>query len=91
VRKLPFDVQRDMCFYLTVVAFRNAVERMMLTKGALADPVHVFWGFGSTRSRYWGAGPDDSGLAGSRVPRRPPGGSGAATVELSEPAPASSA
>jgi len=86
VRRLPFDVQRDLYFYLTIVAFRNAVERMALANGTLLDPDHLFWGFGITRSRYRGGpGPGDSGLAGSRVPRRPPDGSGLADIELNEP------
>jgi hypothetical protein len=82
VRKIPFDAQRDMPFYRTVVGFRNAVERMRSNRGDLPDSDHLFWGFGG-----YGGGPagDDDGLAGSRIPRRPYGGSGAATIGLEPP------
>ena len=82
MRKIPFDVQRDMPFYRTVVGFRNAVERMRSNRGDVPDSDHLFWGFGG-----YGGGPagDDDGLAGSRIPRRPYGGSGAATIGLEPP------
>ena len=81
MRRLPCDVQRDMSVYRTFVEFRNAVERMMIRRGTLIDLDHIWWGFGSTHNQP-GEGP---GLAGSRVPRRPPGGSGWTRVELDEP------
>jgi hypothetical protein len=81
MRKLAYDVQRDMSVYRTFVEFRNAVERMMIRHGRPVDIEHVWWGFRQT-GREPGEGP---GLAGSRVPRRPYGGSGGARVELAEP------
>jgi hypothetical protein len=84
MRRLPHDVQRDMTFYRAVVDFRNAVERMMVSRGRPLDVDHVWWGFGYTgwqRHRPTG----DGGLAGSRVPRRPHGGSGGARVQIDEP------
>ena len=80
VRKLPYDVQRDMAFYRTVADFRNAVERMMFRRGTLPDAEHVFWGFGGPPPRYPQRGSDDDGLAGSRVPRRPHPDSGGAAA-----------
>jgi hypothetical protein len=72
------------------VSFRNAVELMMIIRGRPLDPDHLFWGFGGyerrpRRSRYDDEWPDDDGLAGSRVPKRPYGGTGAASVELEQP------
>jgi hypothetical protein len=81
MRRLPYDVQRDMSVYRTFVEFRNAVERMMIRRGRPLDLDHVWWGFPQTGGQP-GEGP---GLAGSRVPRRPYGGSGGARVELDEP------
>ena len=82
VRKIPYDVQREMPFYRAVVAFRNAVERMRLDRGNSPDSDHLFWGFGGYEG---GPSNDDDGLAGSRRPRRPYGGSGAASVSLDPP------
>jgi hypothetical protein len=84
MRRLPRDVQRDMTFYRAVVDFRNAVERMMVSRGRPLDVDHVWWGFGYTG---WQHPPPvgDGGLAGARVPRRPPGGAGGAGVEIDEP------
>jgi hypothetical protein len=82
VRRIPYDVQRDMSFYRTVVGFRNGVERMRMNHGELPDWDHVFWGFGGSGGGQPGG---DDGLAGSRIPRRPYGGSGAAGVGLVPP------
>lgn len=93
--RIPYDVQRDLNFYRTVVAFRNAIERWQIVRGTIEDPdqVALWWGFGyvGRRPHEGGAGgydrPDDFGprddddLAGSRVPRRPLGGAGAAGAE----------
>jgi hypothetical protein len=87
------DVQRDLAFYQTVVTFRNAVERMRVAKGSVdPDEVHWWWGFGYLGWPHAGLGgndgpewnPDDD-MAGSRVPRRPYGGAGAAGAEVPEP------
>jgi hypothetical protein len=80
VRQLPYDVERDMAFYRTVVGFRNAVERTMLSRGTLGDAEHVFWGFGGPPPRYPERGADDDGMAGSRMPRHPYPGTGGAVV-----------
>jgi hypothetical protein len=87
VRKLPYDVQRDMTFYQVIVGFRNAVELMLIIRGRPLDPDQMWWGFGRDEPppRRRGSDRDDDGLAGSRVPKRPYGGSGAATVELAPP------
>ena len=80
---LPFDVQRDMAFYRTAVAFRDAVEQMQARHGRLDDP-----GGGTDEPRDPRRPPDgpwDDGLAGSRVPRSPLPGAGEASVELEEP------
>ena len=82
MRKIRYDVQRDMSFYRTLVGFRNAIERMWMNRGDLPDSDHRFWGFGGYGGRPTGG---DDGLAGSRIPRRPYGGSGAAGVELEPP------
>lgn len=84
---VPYDVQRDLTFYGTVVAFRNAVERMQVRRGTTTglDPEHWWWGFGYLgwpRAGFAGDdrhdGPDPDDLAGSGVPKRPFGGAGAA-------------
>jgi hypothetical protein len=84
---MAYDVQREMAVYLAAVELRNAVEQMLARHGRLDDPEHLFWGFGPSIGRWPGRGPraDDDGLAGSRVPRRPPGGSGAAGAEVELP------
>lgn len=87
---LRHDGQRELPFYRLVVSFRNAVELMMIKRGRPLDTDHLFWGFGGheqpPRRRpgddEW---TDDDGLAGSRVPKRPYGGTGAAGVELPPP------
>jgi hypothetical protein len=87
MRRLPHDVQRDATFHAVVVAFRNSVEQMMIREGRL-EPDHLFWGFRfETRLGGWmpGDGDDDAGVTGSRVPRRPFGGSGVASVALGPP------
>lgn len=82
VRKLPYDVQRDMAFYRTIAEFRNSVERMMLRRGTPRNSDHVFFGFGDPPRRYPEPGADDDGPAGARIPRRPhPGTGGAAVTE----------
>jgi hypothetical protein len=79
-----YDVQRDMTFYRAVVDFRNAVERMLVSRGRSLDVDHVWWGFGyADLHRQPPTG--DGGLAGSRVRRRPPGGAGGARVQIDEP------
>jgi hypothetical protein len=95
MRRLPHDVQRDLHFFRTAMAFRNAIERMQVARGTVdPDDVSWWWGFGylgRPRSEGgtsgfqepddvdpWG---DDDDLAGSRVPRRPFGGAGAAGAE----------
>ncbi len=66
-----------------VVEFRNAVERMQIRRGRSLDTDHLWWGFGD---RGYGRPPtDDGGLAGSRVPRHPPGGADGIAVALEEP------
>jgi hypothetical protein len=87
VRKSPYDVQRDLPAYRAAVEFRNAVEQMLARHGRLEDPEHVFWGFAPITGHWPGRGPgtDDDGLAGSRVPRRPPGGFGAEGAEAQVP------
>jgi hypothetical protein len=84
MRRHAYDVQRGMPFYRAVVDFRNAVERMMVSWGRPLDVDHVWWGF---RDTGWHRPPPtgDGGLAGSRVPRRPPGGAGGARVQIDEP------
>lgn len=92
---LRHDGQRELPFYRLVVSFRNAVELMMITRGRPLDSDHLFWGFGGYRDpprRKRSGGdwpddqwPDDDGLAGSRVPKRPYGGTGEAGVELEPP------
>jgi len=91
MRRLAHDVQRDLTFYQTVVAFRIAIERMRFEKGSVdLDQVHWWWGFGYLGSPRAGLGGDDGpdsdpdDMAGSRVPRRPYGGAGAAGAELVE-------
>jgi hypothetical protein len=81
--KNPPAFERDLPFFRTVREFRNAVERMMVRRGQPIDVDHTWWGFGEGRRRH----PPDggSGLAGSRVPRRPSDDSGGAVVELAEP------
>jgi hypothetical protein len=86
VKRLPYDVQRDMSFYRLSVEFRNAIERMMIRQGRTLDTDHLWWGFGDTGRRR--EPPSDGGLAGSRVPRRPHGGVGGDGVELEQPIPA---
>jgi hypothetical protein len=84
------DVQRDPPFYRAAVEFRDSVDRMLERHRRLADPDHVFHGFGAGPSHWPGRewfGDDrrrgsDDGLAGSRVPRRPRGGAGSARIEL---------
>jgi hypothetical protein len=76
-----------MTFHAVAVGFRNAVEQMLIRHGRPDDLEHMWWGFGPYE-RSWPPGPrrgDDDGLAGSRVPRRPHGGTDAARVELEEP------
>jgi hypothetical protein len=87
VRRLPYDVQRDMRFYEVVVGFRNAIELMQIIRGRPLDPDHLWWGFARNEPRRGsgGTGADDDGLTGSRVPRRPFGGADAAAVELAPP------
>ena len=93
MRPLPHDVERDLHFYRTVVAFRNAVERWQIIRGVVgtSDQVAWWWGFGYL-GRPWihrpgesdepdDFGPRDNGPAGSRMPKRPPDGSGAAGAE----------
>lgn len=92
---LRHDGERDLPFYRLVVSFRNAVELMMIIRGRPLDPDHLFWGFGGYEHRprrrrdddEWAGDEwrDDDGLAGSRVPKRPYGGTGAASVELEQP------
>ena len=45
--RFAHDVQRDLTFYRTAVAFRNAVELMRIIHGSVDDPneVHWWWGF----------------------------------------------
>jgi hypothetical protein len=89
VRRILHDVQRDLPFYRVAVEFRDGVEGMLERRGRLLDPDHVFHGFGPY-PRHWprgrrpddDRGPADDGLAGSRVPRRPPGDAGGARVEI---------
>jgi hypothetical protein len=92
-RPMPQDVQRDLNFYRTLVALRNAIERMQVAKGTVnPDEVHLWWGFGYLGGPRTGRGgredrdwDDLDDLAGSRVPRRPYGGAGATGAELAEP------
>ena len=91
-RPLRHAVERGLGFYQTVVGFRNAVEQMQARHGRLDDPDHRWWGFGDLRRDRDSDDPDrpprwygDDGLAGSRVPKRPPDGSGEASAELEEP------
>ncbi len=84
MRRLPYNVQRDMAFHRTVVGFRNAVERMLVTRGRNLDTEHLWWGFGTDRGRGDASDDGDDGLAGSRVPRRPSGGVGGAALKLGE-------
>lgn len=87
MRRLAYDVQRDMAFYEVAVSFRNAVEGMLIVRGRHSDPDHLWWGFArnptSGRSNGWDAG--DDGPFGARVPKHPFGGSDAASVELAPP------
>ena len=87
MRRLRYDVQREMVAYLAAVEFRNLVEQMLARHGRLDDPEHVFWGFGPSIAPWHGRGPgnDADGLAGSRVPRRPLDGSGAAGATTEAP------
>ncbi len=76
-----------MAFHRTVVGFRNAVERMLVTRGRNLDIEHLWWGFGTDGGRRDASDDgDDDGLAGSRVPRRPSGGVGGGAVGLGESA-----
>lgn len=69
---LLYDVQRDLPFYRTVVAFRNAIERLQVLRGTVVNPdeVHWWWGFGYLgRAGTGGDGPGgqrqwDSGAGG---------------------------
>lgn len=72
-----------MSFYRLSVEVRNAIERMMIRRGRPLDTDHLWWGFGDTRHHH--EPPSDGGLAGSRVPRRPPGGIDGHGAELVEP------
>jgi hypothetical protein len=86
-KPLRHNAQRQLMFYRLVVDLRNAIEQMQARHRRLEDPEHRWWGFGDLRppkgdDRRW---PGDDGLAGSRVPRRPPDGAGEVRVELDEP------
>ena len=84
MRRLRYDVQRDMAFYRVVVDFRNAVEQMVVSRGGPLDVDNLWWGFGDTGSQRRRP-TDDGGLAGSRVPRRPPGDEGDDRIQITEP------
>lgn len=93
MRRLAFNVQRDLAFHRTTVEFRNAVESMLERHGRLPDSEHIFHGFGAgpTRRRGGGRGPDDGrddDRTGSGVPRRPRDGSGGAAIAREPPIPA---
>ena len=103
---LLHDVQRELPFYRACVAFRNAVEVMVIRRrdglgphDTVVPDESMFWGLprasllrfdrlgdddgeagNSSETRSW----DDDrggGMAGSRVPRRPPGDPGVAGAE----------
>jgi len=84
MRRLAYDVQRDMTFYRVAVEFRNAVERCQIREGRSLNAEHLWWGFGDSGRPFPGQG-DDGGMAGARVPRRPLDDDGEELVALQEP------
>jgi hypothetical protein len=83
-----------MNFFRTLVAFRNAIERLRILRGSVDDPNQVswWWGFGYLGTPRADIGGGDGGgewhepedLPGSPVPRRPYPGSGSAAAEVEE-------